>query len=205
MASDDATEGGRMTAEVALAHGAPFTVNDLFAMPDDGQRYEVQDGALIVSPAPGVPHQLIVDDLVALLKAAAPQGAYAVSGIAVRLHDDENGRVPDVSVISAHPRSRRGAAEATETLAVIEVVSPGSVRTDRVFKPAIYAEAGIPCFWRVEMDPFPGQVAGEELPVVLVHQLVGDHYKLVARLSAGTTGTVDVPFPVTFDPATLLD
>ena len=36
--------------------GEPFTVSDLDLMPDDGHRYELLDGALIVSPAPGLPH-----------------------------------------------------------------------------------------------------------------------------------------------------
>jgi Uma2 family endonuclease len=194
-----------MTAEVALAHGAPFTVHDLFTMPDDGQRYEVQDGSLIVSPPPSGRHQVIADEIRALLKAAAPPGIHAVSGIAVRLGDDGTGRVPDVAVISTRPASLTGAAEPSEVLAAVEVVSPGSVTTDRILKPAIYAEAGIPCFWRVEPNRFAGQREDDSLPVVLVHRLVRDRYELVARLSAGTTGTVDLPYPVTFDPATLLD
>ena len=193
-----------MTAEVALAHGAPFTVHDLFTMPDDGQRYEVQDGSLIVSPPLSGRHQVIADEIRALLKAAAPAGIHAVSGIAIRLGDDRTGRVPDVSVISTRPASLTGGVEPRQALAVVEVVSPGSVTTDRITKPAIYAAAGIPCFWRVEPSRFPGQRKDDSLPVVLVHRLAGDHYELVARLSAGTTGTVDVPFPVTFDPATLL-
>jgi Uma2 family endonuclease len=36
---------------------------------------------------------------------------------------------------------------------VVEVVSPGSITTDRVTKPAQYAAAGIPAYWRVETDP----------------------------------------------------
>lgn len=44
---------GTMTAEagsVRIAHGRPFTVDDLETMPDDGNRYELIDGMLIVSP-----------------------------------------------------------------------------------------------------------------------------------------------------------
>src|SRR6476661_8287642 len=36
-----------------VAEGRPFTVDDLEAMPDDGHRYELIDGVLIVTPAPG--------------------------------------------------------------------------------------------------------------------------------------------------------
>jgi Uma2 family endonuclease len=40
-----------------LPHGRPFTVDDLEGMPDDGNRYELIDGMLIVTPAPGWHHQ----------------------------------------------------------------------------------------------------------------------------------------------------
>lgn len=48
------------TSTVHLAHGRPFTVDDLEAMPDDGNRYELIDGMLIVSPIPGRRHQRAV-------------------------------------------------------------------------------------------------------------------------------------------------
>ena len=57
---------GAMTAEsgpVQLAHGRPFTVDDLEAMPDDGNRYELIDGTLLVSPAPGTRHQTMAYQL----------------------------------------------------------------------------------------------------------------------------------------------
>ena len=40
-----------------IPHGRPFTVDDLEGMPDDGNRYELIDGMLHVSPAPGWAHQ----------------------------------------------------------------------------------------------------------------------------------------------------
>ena len=39
--------------------GEPFTVDDLERMPEDGRRYELIDGMLIVSPGPNVPHQRV--------------------------------------------------------------------------------------------------------------------------------------------------
>jgi hypothetical protein len=45
-----------MTEPIGLAEGRPFTVHDLEAMPDDGRRYEIIDGMLLVTPAPGWPH-----------------------------------------------------------------------------------------------------------------------------------------------------
>ena len=48
---------GAMTSLASIPTGRPFTVDDLEAMPDDGNRYEVIDGMLIVTPAPGWHHQ----------------------------------------------------------------------------------------------------------------------------------------------------
>ena len=58
--------------------GEPFTVNDLDRMPDDGHRYELLDGTLIVSPAPGPPHQRVAAVLVVLLELACPEELVAV-------------------------------------------------------------------------------------------------------------------------------
>ena len=52
-------------------HMAPdvkaWTVSDLATMPDDGQRYEVIDGELFVTPAPALRHQDAIMRLVLLL------------------------------------------------------------------------------------------------------------------------------------------
>jgi putative restriction endonuclease len=59
--------------------GRPFTVDDLEAMPDDGRRYELIDGMLIVSPAPVLRHQKIVTKLAALLDARCPANLHTLA------------------------------------------------------------------------------------------------------------------------------
>src|SRR5438132_1698718 len=56
---------------MALPQSVPLTVEDLEAMPDDGHRYELVDGTLIVTPAPLALHQRAVLKLAALLLTAA--------------------------------------------------------------------------------------------------------------------------------------
>jgi Uma2 family endonuclease len=51
-----------------IPHGRPFTVDDLEGMPDDGNRYELIDGMLIVSPAPVPWHQLVLGELFYVLR-----------------------------------------------------------------------------------------------------------------------------------------
>jgi Uma2 family endonuclease len=57
-------------AEAWPAAGQPFTVADLELMPDDGRRYELLDGALIVSPRPRISHQEVATEMTSRLRAA---------------------------------------------------------------------------------------------------------------------------------------
>ena len=61
-----------MDAVTTLPRGRPLTRDDLESMPDDGHRYELIDGSLIVTPAPSVDHQRVLAALHLLLHAACP-------------------------------------------------------------------------------------------------------------------------------------
>ena len=55
-----------------IPHGRPFTVDDLEGMPDDGNRYELIDGMLHVSPAPWLGHQVVLAEVYDRLRVALP-------------------------------------------------------------------------------------------------------------------------------------
>jgi Uma2 family endonuclease len=76
------------------AAGQLFTVDDLERTPDDGRRYELVDGVLIVSPAPQVPHQLVLTELIVLLHGTCPPGLFVVAGPGVQMSDDTE-LIPD--------------------------------------------------------------------------------------------------------------
>ena len=59
---------------VGLPFGRPLTIDDLEQLPDDGHRYELLDGTLLVSPAPGWSHQDVVGNAYLLLRAACTTG-----------------------------------------------------------------------------------------------------------------------------------
>lgn len=61
-----------MTGVTTLAGHGPLTRADLDAMPDDGRRYELIDGVLIVSPSPLHRHQRTAGRLYILLEDACP-------------------------------------------------------------------------------------------------------------------------------------
>ena len=70
------------------AAGRPFTVGELDRMPDDGRRYELLDGALIVSPRPTTIHQMVAGRLLVLLSTACADGlSYARAGRPVERPD----------------------------------------------------------------------------------------------------------------------
>lgn len=199
-----------MAAEAAVEKSTmdhrPCTIHDLLTLDNGYHRFEVLDGTLIVSPAPGYDHQEYGDNLQTLLARRYPKGIKVRTAGNVRLlHSDENGLFPDFVVIreGVSTKGRTWLAE-EEVLCVIEIVSRGSRRLDRMTKPSAYAEAGIPFWWRVELQPFPGQLH-EQVPVILVHELHEGAYRLVERLAAGQPGKIMRPFPVEFDPAELLD
>src|SRR5579872_5310437 len=72
-------------AEAWPAAGRPFTVAELDRMPDDGRRYELLDGALIVSPRPTTTHQVVAGRLYGVLSGACPEDLCVVPEPAVEL------------------------------------------------------------------------------------------------------------------------
>ncbi len=166
------------------SHRGPWRFDELADLPDDGRRYEVVDGNLLVTPPPAHRHQEVGAELLhQLARAASPDWRVRYEW-ALPLGTD--GRVPDLAVVRADADSRAGGPYPIGPDAVglvVEVVSPSSRKTDRFAKPGEYAEAGIPLFWRVETDP---------ALLLLAYRLVGDRYEPVAEVDAA--GRVPVPW-----------
>lgn len=133
-----------------------WTLDDLHLLPDDGQRYELVDGGLAVTPPPTQDHQSLAGALRDLLAADAPTGWRCRVEFPLPLATDTL-RIPDVVVHRWPPRQPRSDAQnpvgPDDVGLVAEVVSPSSRRTDRFAKPGDYAEAGIGVLWRLETEP----------------------------------------------------
>jgi Uma2 family endonuclease len=137
----------------AQRHAGPYTLADLEAMPDDRQRYELIDGALHVSAAPAPLHQRAAGRLRSLLVAAAPPDLEAVGTIDVRCGPD-TALEPDVVVVSsAVVEEHDGIVPAEHVAMAVEIMSPSSRRIDRLLKPQLYTDAGIPTYLLVELKP----------------------------------------------------
>ncbi len=126
----------------------PLTYDDLLAMPDDGQRYEIIGGELLVNPPPTWGHQLVIGRSYELLRdyARASNGGqvtFAPFGVLLGPHDAVE---PDLIFLSAK-RARVPQGDNTIDYPPDLVVEVTSRRKDRVAKMALYARAGVPEYW----------------------------------------------------------
>ena len=136
---------------------ANWTVERLDALPDDGQRYEIIDGVLHVTPAPLDVHQIIVGALHAYLREYLRGSglAYAMSSPSdVRKPDPSRNRVqPDVFAVRLRDGRRPPYPYLlSDVLLAIEVESPGNPLYDYHTKRQLYLSNGVPEYWIVNTD-----------------------------------------------------
>ena len=142
-------------AELPVPPG-PLTLDDVtrLAEADSRHRFELSEGNLVVMPPGTWRHQKISGLLFAWFLAHGFGDRVNVAPGVRTAADNLNGRIPDL-VVTAEPMSGEDETVwlAPERVALaVEIVSKGSERTDRWFKPLEYAEAGIRAFWRVGPD-----------------------------------------------------
>lgn len=139
---------------MAMPMAPRYTVADLADLPEDGRRYELIRGALVVSPAPSVHHQIVVGRLAARLAAyLAPLGlADTLFAAAADISWDEDNLVqPDLLVARPEELSPRWSSVQRLRLAV-EVLSPASRRRDRLDKRTLYQEHAVETYWAVDLE-----------------------------------------------------
>jgi Uma2 family endonuclease len=178
-----------------LPHGRPFTVDDLEAMPDDGNRYELIDGMLHVSPAPWLGHQVVSAEVYDRLRAACPPDLRVLYAPVDVQPDPETSLQPDVLVIQR--RHLGGKNLKVAPLLVVEVLSPSTRLYDLNTKRSAYEKLGGSSYWIVDPTP-PGAVTVLDLDDT-------DVYRQVAHVEGEVEFRAGRPFPVVIVPARLLD
>ena len=133
-----------------------WTYVDLERFPDDGRKYEIFDGELVVSPSPNVTHQRVAKRLFKLLdeqleKARIAEVFFAPLDVVLAPT-----KVFQPDLLAVRWRRRRNAlgarvVEAPPDLAV-EVLSPTNRKHDRVRKRRFYARNGVREYWIVDPD-----------------------------------------------------
>ena len=173
--------------------GRALTVEDMENQPDDEFRYELDDGVLIVSPAPAPRHQRATFRLGQVLDAACPPQFEVMLGVGVNINRYQH-RVPDLAVVRA---------DSTDTFFVemapvlaVEVASPRTRLYDRNRKKDVYEQFGIVSYWIVEPDL--------DQPELIVFELRDGHYQQVANVAGDEALAATLPFPVTVTPSALV-
>lgn len=132
-----------------------WTVDEVHGFPDDGNRYEVIDGALYVTPAPSLRHQDAAGLLYRLLSdylAGHPVG-HAFAAPADIIFSPRRAVQPDVFVLPlVNGRRPEHFDEVQRLLLAVEVLSLRTARADRVAKRRLYAEEDVSEYWIVDLD-----------------------------------------------------
>jgi Uma2 family endonuclease len=131
-----------------------WTADMARALPDDGQRYEVLDGALFVTPAPSTRHQWIVGALYRALfdyTAVHRIGRAMLSPADIQFSPRRLVQ-PDVFVTPWTDRLPASWREISTLLLAIEVLSPTTARADRHVKRRLYQQERVAEYWIVDPD-----------------------------------------------------
>lgn len=176
-----------------LPRGRAYTRADLVAVPDDGHRYELVDGSLVVTPSPSLRHQEALLNLAVLLKSRCPDDLrIVVAPFDVALAEDTVLQ-PDLLVARRSDLTDRDLP--TPPVLAVEVLSPSTRHIDLTLKRSRLEAAGCPAYWVV--DPLE--------PSITVWELVESEYVDRAHVVGDETVVLDHPFSVQITPSELRD
>jgi Uma2 family endonuclease len=170
----------------------PMTWDDLQELPDDGRRFELVDGVLLVSPAPVTVHQRAITRLLLQIHPACPAGVEVLPA-PVDWHISKHTVFePDVVVVR---KPDPGARYVEETpLLAVEVLSPSTKLRDLGLKRRYYEDAGLPWYWIV--DP--------KKPRLTVLRLVDGRFVEHAVVTGDEQYVASEPVAVTVVPSALV-
>lgn len=168
-----------------------WTVADLDDLPDDGLRYELVDGTLLVSAAPSLLHQRALGNLHLLLRASCPPHLEVFLAPTDYQPTPTRSFQPDLLVVR---RQGLGKAVTTPLALAVEIISPSSRSVDAVLKRALYEQSGVESYWLV--DP--------EVPSVTAWTLEDGAYGTPVTAAGEQPWDARAPFPLTVTPAVLI-
>lgn len=153
-----------------------WTVDDIHALPDDGNRYEVIDGELFVTPAPRLRHQEAVVELLVLIREYLQRErvGHAFVSPADVIFSSRRLVQPDVFVTRlVNGRRPEEFVASSGLLLAAEVLSPSTARADRVAKRTLFRDEGVPEYWIVDLDArtFERTTPGDARPEIVVDSL----------------------------------
>ncbi|WP_225735691.1 Uma2 family endonuclease [Gulosibacter chungangensis] len=181
------------SAQSFLPYGRELTRADLQSVPDDGYRYELIDGVLIVTPAPRVRHQRVLAQLVRILQESVPSDLEVLFAPIDVVLADNTVIQPDL-LVAPHDAFTETELPGPPLLAV-EVVSPSTRSIDMLLKKERLQRAGCPHYWVVDPDE----------PSVIAWDLVDGSYVEVDRATGTETFEVEIPVRLRLTPDSLTE
>lgn len=131
-----------------------WTAERVRALPDDGNRYEVIDGALFVSPAPSWEHQRAAFAMAKRLDTylgGRMLGTVYIAPADVEFRYDRMVE-PDLFVVPLVEGRRPHTWEDVRRLVLaVEVLSPSTARADRLAKRTLYQREQVPQYWIIDV------------------------------------------------------
>ena len=130
-----------------------WTRDQVLNLPGDGNRYELVDGELVVTPAPTWHHQRVLAAILRVIDPYLEAGGFGHVLWSPADLELESGQLtqPDIFVLPGSGPVQRW-EEAPRPLLVIEALSPSTARYDRGLKRRFYQRAGVPEYWIVDID-----------------------------------------------------
>lgn len=162
--NDEPKKMGKKIKESGLSYEDYAAIND-------GNRYELVSGQLeLMSPAPSVTHQLMSIELIKRISQSCEAEYFILSAPVDVILSSSEVRQPDIILVSRkriNIISNRGVEGAPDL--VVEILSPSSLKRDKIDKLKLYARYHIPEFWIVE----------PRLGILEQHLLIESHYELI--------------------------
>lgn len=132
-----------------------YTVDEVLAFPDDGNRYELVYGELLVSPTPRVLHQRVVMRLThILLEYCEREGVGEVFGVPADLTWGRQDVItqPDIFVVAREDAGFQHWAEVRRVPLIAEVLSPSTKCHDRFGKRLVYSDQRVDVYWILDAE-----------------------------------------------------
>jgi len=129
-----------------------FTIDMLDDFPDDGNRYELLEGTLLVTPAPSMEHQVVATRIAHLLLDALSDGRDAqVVAVGAIQRGNNTQLQPDILVFPSSVALTANWRDIGEWWLAVEVMSPSSRIYDREVKRDAYLALGVEEYWLVDL------------------------------------------------------
>lgn len=148
-----------------------WTRADLARLPDDGNRYEVLDGVLLVTPQAAFGHQHVATRLCLALAAYCERNEIGTVVAPGAVPHGKSELQPDVQVVPGPLRFSADWTELPTPILVAEVLSPSTERRDLGIKRDAYLRWGVKDYWVIDLDERRAHVFGGERAETVVDVL----------------------------------